>query len=478
MTDTQQSWTTASLEAIPRADATVDPTPGCVLVYSRLHRDLPPALPFSTRQTTIGRDADNTLAVHEGAVSRYHARVTRTPEGVFLEDVGSTNGTMVNGVRIRRTRLRHQDVVRIGDSVFRYTETSIYAFAAYPLLGPPNEASRPVQHRITEPLLIGGLQIDALLERIEKVAPTALAVVITGESGTGKELVAKELHRASRRRGPFQAINCAALPANLLESELFGYRKGAFTGATRDKDGLMRAAHDGTLFLDEIGDMPLAAQAKLLRVLQEKEVLPLGATRPVPVNVRVVCATHRDLDALVAEGNFRGDLLARLREVAVHLPPLRDRREDIFRLVRHFLAAHGAGDAEIGFSYMLGLAHYHWPYNVRELESAVKLSVTLAGGKPLDLRHLRPEIQAALDGHGRLPDDDDDRSTQPGEEPATRRQSMPSGGGSEAPTEQALRALLAQENGNIAAVGRALGKQRMQVHRWLKRYGIDPNEYR
>ena len=180
--------------------------------------------------------------------------------------------------------------------------------------------------------LVGGAQIDHIAADIERIAPTELSAVILGETGTGKEVVARGIHRFSGRRGSLQAINCAAIPHNLLESELFGYRRGAFSGADRDKPGLIKLADNGTLFLDEIGDMPLDAQAKLLRVLQSREVFPLGATTPERVDVRVVCATHRDLYQYVKEGKFRGDLLARLerarrppaaaaRAQGGHLPP-------------------------------------------------------------------------------------------------------------------------------------------------------------
>ncbi|HJK91699.1 MAG TPA: sigma-54-dependent Fis family transcriptional regulator, partial [Polyangiaceae bacterium LLY-WYZ-15_(1-7)] len=317
MTSDRQGWTTASVEAVPRIDADLDPTPGLVLVYSRLHEHLPSALPFAAGVTTLGREADNSLSIPEAAVSRYHAQIEKRADGWWVVDKGSTNGTVVNGVRVQAHRLEDHDVVRIGDTIFRHAARSVYAYSAYRLDGTIVETARPVHHGVSGSPLVGGAQVDALLERIEKVARTLLSVVVTGESGTGKELVAREVHRLSQRGGPFQAINCAALPANLLESELFGYRKGAFTGATSDKVGLVRAADGGTLFLDEIGDMPLEAQAKLLRVLQEKEVLPIGATVPTPVDVRVVCATHRDLDEYVAEGRFRGDLLARLREFLV-----------------------------------------------------------------------------------------------------------------------------------------------------------------
>jgi DNA-binding NtrC family response regulator len=470
MSDERHGWTTASVDAVPRVHAAEDPTPGLVLVYSRLHPHLPSALPFSGDLTTLGREADNSLSIPEAAVSRYHARIERRGTEWWVVDLGSTNGTVVGGYRVKEHRLVDHDLVRVGDSLFRFAATGVYRYGAYRLDGSVVGTARPVQHAIRDSELVGGSQIDAILDRIDKVARTQLSVVVTGESGTGKELVARELHRWSGRQGAFQAINCAALPASLLESELFGYRKGAFTGATTDKVGLVRAAHGGTLFLDEIGDMPLEAQAKLLRVLQERQVTPLGSTTPQTVDVRVVCATHRDLDAFVAEGRFRGDLLARLRELVITLPALRHRREDLFRLVRHFLEASGQRDARVSFPYLLAIAHYDWPYNVRELESAVKLSLALADGRELDLPHLPASVQHALDHHGTV-------RTRESMPPASAAK-ISTAGRSQAPDEAELRALLVRHRGNIAAVGRELGKERMQIHRWLKRYGIDIEDFR
>lgn len=465
MSSDPQGWTTASVNAIAKVSSG-DPTPGLVLVYSKLHAHLPSALPFRTSETTLGRDSSNSLALPEAAVSRHHAAIDRRGDSFWIRDLGSTNGTWVGGQQINECPLAEHDVVRVGDSIFRVALQGVHQYSAYRLDGSIVDGLRRFAHPPSA-TLIGGCQIDALLERLGKVAGTRLGVVITGESGTGKELVARELHQQSGRQGPFQAINCAALPSTLLESALFGHRRGAFTGAIADKTGLVQAAHRGTLFLDEIGDMVLEAQAKLLRVLQEREVLPLGATSPESVDVRVVCATHRDLDEMVASGSFRGDLLARLREFHVHLPPLRERLEDIYRLVCHFRDASGAPEATVEFPYMLALAHYRWPYNVRELESAVRLSIALGPGPSLQLEHLPEPIQAAVE-------DEDSARSQAARSPAQAAQPRPAG----TPSEDELREHLSQYGGNIAAVGRVYGKERMQVHRWLKRYGIDPNEYR
>ena len=224
----------------------------------------------------------------------------------------------------------------------------------------------------------------ALLEEAEQVAATDAAVLIGGETGTGKELLAQAIHDASARRdGPFVAVNCGAIPEALLESELFGHVRGAFTGAQRDHAGLIRSAAGGTLFLDEVGDMPLSLQVKLLRVLQERQVRPLGGTSVVPVDVRVVSATHRDLDAARRDGSFRDDLYWRLAVVVFTLPPLRERREDIPALAQHFLAALARKYRKPlrGFApdAMALLARAPWPGNVRQLFNAVEKCVALAG---------------------------------------------------------------------------------------------------
>ncbi len=462
--------TTASLEAITHIEA-IEGVAGLVLVYSPVEGALPSVLCLTQAEHHVGREVDGAqdLKIPEAAVSRLHARIERKPDGVWVTDAGSTNGTIVNGERVASARLAEHDVVRFGDSVFRFTPHGANDYAAYAIDGSVAEERRR-HHPKVRTALVGGHQIDALLARVEKVARTALTCVVTGESGTGKELLARTIHDTSERRGAYQVINCAALPENLLESELFGYRRGAFTGATHDKLGLVQAAHGGTLFLDEIGDMPLGAQAKLLRVLQEREVLPIGATTPERVDVRVVCATHRDLEAEVEKGRFRGDLLARLREFHVRLPPLRERREDLVRLTRAFLRRAGHADARVSTSFMLALAHYGWPYNVRELESAVRLAVALADGGALSAEHLPPNVCDAVRDVGRAPS-----GAKPGASPATARE--PSAAPA-TPSEQELRAACARHQGNVTAIAREFGKERMQIHRWLKRYALDIESFR
>jgi two-component system response regulator HydG len=241
----------------------------------------------------------------------------------------------------------------------------------------------------------GMLRVFGLIERL---AVSDVPVLVFGETGTGKELVARALHAESRRGdGPFLAENCAAVPANLLESELFGHKRGAFTDAVADRDGHFVAASGGTLFLDEIGDMPLDMQAKLLRVLESSEVRPVGSNKTVKVDVRLVAATHRDLTAMVQERAFREDLLYRLNVVRIDLPPLRERNGDVPHLVRYFLERAAEADAAehpgMTPEALAALAAFSWPGNVRQLENEMRRATALTPGT-IDVSDLAPEIQA------------------------------------------------------------------------------------
>ena len=455
---------------------------GLVLLYAPNFEHLSPAYAFVSPEVTIGRDPSNLICVPEQAVSREHARIYAKDTRWMLQDMGSRNGTMVDGSYVSEVELEPNHEIRVGDAMFKFVEAGADKCVGYRIDG--TIAGDRRAKAFTE--LVGGAQMDQVAADIERIAPTELSAVVLGETGTGKEVVARGIHRLSGRKGSLQAINCAAIPHNLLESELFGYRRGAFSGADRDKPGLIKLADNGTLFLDEIGDMPLDAQAKLLRVLQSREVFPLGATTPELVDIRVVCATHRDLYQYVKEGKFRGDLLARLNEHVVRLPPLRERKEDIFLLANSFCARYGRPSMQFSFSFLLALFHYDWPFNVRELESCIKRGVALTDGCELDTMHLPDAISEHMKGYGDRP-----RAAlapsglaAPPREAAGVPPPSPAGGATAppprrgTPTEEELRQLLERHNGNIAAVGRELGKERMQVHRWLKRYSIDLSSYR
>ncbi len=238
-------------------------------------------------------------------------------------------------------------------------------------------------------------KMRAVFELIHTVADTNASVLILGESGTGKELVARALHyNSSRKDKPFVSINCASIPENLLESELFGYKKGAFTGANTDKKGLFLVANGGTLFLDEIGDMPFALQAHLLRALQEREISPLGSETKIPIDVRIIAATNKVLKNLVKEKKFREDLYYRLNVIEIQLPPLRERKDDIPLLVRHFIhkvaERENRPHVEISEEALLALMNYSWPGNVRELENSIERAFILAHGGRIELHHIVP----------------------------------------------------------------------------------------
>ena len=300
------------------------------------------------------------------------------------------------------------------------------------------------------------------LEDLERVARSDVSVLIEGETGTGKEVLARAIHDASGRSGAFVAVNCGALPQGLVESLLFGHKRGAFSGASADQLGFARAAEGGTLFLDEVGDLPANSQAALLRLLQEREVVPLGATQPVRVDLRVVAATHRSLPAATQSGAFRQDLLARLAQFRCSIPPLRDRVEDIGVLVAAILPR-VAGDRASSLSFSARAARelmgYGWPANVRELEQRLKVGALLARGDRIE-----PAIGAA----------DETTACPEGAPKTTQRRMSPE----DVALHRELLARMTEHQGNLTQVALAMGKARRQVQRWIARFGIDAGRFR
>ena len=298
-----------------------------------------------------------------------------------------------------------------------------------------------------------------ILELVETVAPTDSTVLLQGESGTGKEVIARYIHELSMRsEGSFLSINCGALPESLLESELFGHVKGSFTGAIRDKTGLFGAATKGTFFLDEIGETTPATQVKLLRALQHREVIPVGSTEAIPIDTRVLAATNRDLDEEIRAGNFRSDLYYRLNVIAIHLPPLRTRRDDIPLLANHFLQRIAAGRQEpakqITDAATSAMMEYAWPGNVRELENALERAIILTSGDEI--------------GIGALPE----RVTEPRAEPLISNRTPPN------PTLEAVERayimwVLQTESGNKSRTAEVLGIDPSTLYRKLSRYGVE-----
>jgi two-component system response regulator AtoC len=301
--------------------------------------------------------------------------------------------------------------------------------------------------------------IQDVLRMISRLKDTRTPVLVSGESGTGKELVARAIHfRGALAQTAFVAVDCGSLVPTLMESELFGYEKGAFTGAMKTKAGLFQAANGGTIFLDEIGELPLEMQAKLLRVLQEKEVRPVGSNEKVQVDVRVIAATNRDLEAAYRAGTFRKDLYFRLNVVTVHVPPLRERRSDIPMLVHHFLNRYAPGaNMQVTAAAMKSLLHYDWPGNVRELENCVARAVTLGDRQIIDVVDLPPAIRSEqADAASYHTQDSAALST-------TALAEM---------ERMTILRVFEQANGDKALAGKMLGISRATLYRKLKRYNI------
>jgi transcriptional regulator with GAF, ATPase, and Fis domain len=423
--------------------------------------------------TSIGRSAGNTVPLDDPHVSRHHAVIRVHEDGRYvLSDLGSSNGTFVNDHRVLLPeRLAHKDVVRIGGTslTFIHPPSEIGAAAALDA----EDATMSGEVRSQELTVVGtGAAMEAVFRLMTKAAGSSIAVLIEGETGTGKELVARAIHAVSARgRAPFLAVNCAALPETLLESQLFGHRRGAFTGADRDRLGLFEAAHGGTVFLDEIGEMPFAMQAKLLRVLQEGEVTPLGDTKARSVDVRVVSATNRDLSGEVAERRFREDLYYRLAAFPIALPPLRERTEDIPVLADRFLAAaaHRHRKRILGFdpAALDCLVRFAWPGNVRELQNEVQRAVVLAeDGERVRVDHFSPRVQGAGDGAPAAGPAVPPEASSEGASPGALR------GARAAFEARYIADVLRQQGGNVSRAAEVLGLSRMQLHRKLKEYGL------
>ena len=388
-----------------------------------------------------------TIRIPDKWMSSKHAKIEPSFGRWVLVDTESKNGTIVDGHTTKRAVLTDGSLIELGHTLFFFFERM------------PIETDAPALLELTADAMLTLVPSwGAELARIRQIASSEIPILIEGESGTGKEVLARSIHGLSGRRGAFVPVNCGALPENLVESELFGYKKGAFSGAQQDHPGLVKAADGGTLFLDEIGDLPASSQAALLRVLQEKEVMPVGGTKAVPIDLRVVAATHRDLDDMVAEQAFRHDLFARLAGFRVTVPALSDRRADLGLLVgalysRLFPPDHPG--FEIDAARLL--LRYPWPLNIRELEQALATAQVLAKSEPVRAEHLPDTVRS-------------------GRPPGAPRPVILSE--SDQKVRDTVVAALREHQGNVSAVARALDKDRKQIQRWIKRFGLDPATYR
>ncbi len=403
------------------------------------------------------------VTLPDGLVSSAHARLRRDGTAYIIEDLRSKNGLVVNGSRVDSRILRDGDLIECGQTVLLYR-----AGRARPI-GDPLDVDCDDRSAADVGLFTFHEPLAQQLRSLKEIARAQIPILILGPTGTGKELVARAAHALSRRGGTFVAVNCSALPDGLVDAELFGVRRGAFTGASEDRPGLVRSSHEGTLFLDEVGELTQSAQAKLLRVLQEQEVLSVGATKPVSVDLRLITATHRNLDELVREKRFREDLVARISAFIVQLPTLRERIEDFGIIVAALLVRHVArGEAlpTITPEAMRLLLRYPWPQNIRELEHCLRRAIALSP-RQIAVEHL-PE---ALRQEGEPP-------TVPlGPSAARRRPQPPHQETRWLELHRTLHELLLEYRGNISEVARRLGKDRTQVRRWMRMLALSAEEY-
>ncbi len=395
---------------------------------------------FNNPTIVIGR-ANADLQLDDRRVSTMHAEIRMEPSGFRLRDLGSRNGTHVGGLRVVEGFLAPGTLITIGDTTIQFEP-----------LADSVELSVSAADRL-EGFIGRGIAMRRMYQLIERFAGTDATVLITGETGSGKELAAEALHARSRRRtGPLVVFDCGAIPSQLVEDQLFGHEAGAFTGATTTRPGVFEAAHGGTLFLDEVGELPLDVQPKLLRSVETRTIRRLGSTTPIPCDVRIVAATHRDLATEVNRDRFRADLYFRLAVARIHVPPLREHREDIDSLIDHFASRLGAGPVPPAFREWA--AQHPWPGNVRELRAAVEQTVALAR---------RPDLLAqrwvTSAGDGLAVD-----VSVPFKE-AKRRVV-------EELERRYITELLDAHGGNISAAARAADLDRMTIYKMLQRAGL------
>jgi transcriptional regulator with GAF, ATPase, and Fis domain len=431
------------------------PIPALRLVYSgEKGCTVTPANILRIGETHIGRELPRGGPLqlpHDHRLSRDHAVVDLQTDGSLrIRDRQSTNGTFVNAHRVDEAPIVAGDLIRVGDSFLLVTTL----------------AAQQQDGRV--PTLIGtSSAVQQLRSAIVKVAQTGATVLLLGETGTGKEVTAQAIHQLSARGGQtIRILDCGAVSGSLVESELFGHEKGAFTGANQRHEGLFEAAAGSTLFIDELGELPLDLQPKLLRALEQRQIRRVGGTRAFPVDVRIIAATNRNLAQEVSAGRFRGDLYARLAEVIIQLPPMRERREDVLEILTHVL-----GEApQLPPFLVQELLLHSWPYNVREI---YKLGVQL---QTFPTREYQEKLAAQLQA-ARAPTAAA-ASTSPPEIRVTLSPSTTPFKIAGPPSTSALTDLLRKHEGNVSAVARSLGVSRRSLHRWLRDRQLSGTSFR
>ncbi len=414
------------------------PRPGLVFVFSGGAPLFHP-VPLADGRLVLGREGAGGQPLPDERLSRQHAEVRREGSRWLVEDLGSRNGTFVDGEQVvgRRT-FAEPRVLRLGNTLALFRE-DVRRLAGADVVSGPERVLGPT--------------FRAVLEQVGLAAVAGDTLLITGESGTGKELAAQAFHQSGpNARGRFVAVNCAAVPASVAERLLFGSRRGAYSGAETDAEGYLQAADRGVLFLDEVAELSPEVQAKLLRVLETREVLALGAARAQPVNVRVCSATHKDLRAAVAAGQFRADLYYRLAQTEVRLPPLRERLEEVPWLLAHALREQPT--PALHATFVEACLSRPWPGNVRELLSEARHTArdaAASGIRSLRAEHLDVEAGMAMGS--------------PAGSAAASPPSTP-------PDRATLESALATHGGNVSAAARALGMHRTQLYRLMQRWGL------
>jgi transcriptional regulator with GAF, ATPase, and Fis domain len=469
----------ADVTRAKHANPLVVPGPASEVELVRLHvvvervagADSGETLVFDGDICRIGSHASNDLVLEDKTISRFHCRITREGSSWRITDTGSRNGTRLDGVKVLAAELEKESVLVLGESAIRV-----------------KPVSRGHISRIAAATQFGGIvgqsaAMQRMFAVLERVAASEIDVLIHGESGTGKELVATELvQRSARADGPVVVVDCGSISPNLVESELFGHVRGAFTGADREREGAFEAADGGTLFLDEIGELPLELQPKLLRALEAREVRRVGQTKMKRIDVRVIAATNRDLEREVNRGRFREDLYYRLAKVSVRVPSLRDRLEDIPLLVKTFLASLGGRDASKLFSPSVieEMQLHDWPGNVRELKNYVERSVVLDDVPPPSRRSgtirayagdARAEVRNA-DGRTELRSDPPPRSHAYDAPPSDVPFRVAKESAIAAFEKSYLGPLIDRCNGNVSQAAREAKMDRMYLHQLAQKHGF------
>ncbi|MGQ0508742.1 MAG: sigma 54-interacting transcriptional regulator [Myxococcaceae bacterium] len=399
----------------------------------------------------IGSHPEAGLPLGDPTVSRYHLELHARGDGVRVRDLESTNGSFISGARVTEIIVEEEATVTVGKTSVRISISE-------------QDLGRPKTERSSFGRVVGHSEaMHHLFGVLERVAPSDSTVVLLGETGTGKELIAEAVHQNSRRKDKrLVVVDCGAVAPTLIESELFGHIKGSFTGAVSDRYGAFLEADGGTIFLDEIGELPLELQPKLLRVLEGGMVKRVGEDKPRRVNVRVIAATHRDLEAEVEAGRFRRDLYFRLAVVLVRVPPLRERLVDLPMLARHFVKLMGREEFELSPSLLQRLGDYNWPGNVRELRNVIERALAGAEMDPLPFE-TGSRVPTATNPSGvrASPDGLNDLPFKEAKERLV-----------DSFTKEYLVALLAKCGGNISEVARTAGIARNYVHRLVTKYGL------